>query len=1455
MRQPSMPSRAKAVLFLSLASASLALAAPLDCTDNLSDGSVYDSAAASYDILCGVDYAGGDVAAQTGIASFEECIELCDATSDCIDVSYAPSGTCWMKSTLGTPAPNGGIWTARNRITQITCEDNKSNGTIYDAAEGVSFQVLCGIDYAGGDLAATSETSFFSCMNRCGATEGCVDVSFVAPSCYMKSSITTAYVRGHVWTGKKVPKPVTSSTVSASATATDSSSATGTITETASGTASGSVTSTSSSAVPTSTVPSCVDLQSDNSTFTTNAGTVWKIRCGYEYYGGDLSLVGAPTFEDCIETCDWTAGCVDVSWVNGMCYMKQQLNDLVVATGVSTAEKVVEASWDVKPPLTCEEGAANGTTFKTDGGKFYEIFCGYDFPGGDFMGLSTASFEECLNACDENLECVDVAYVAPACYLKSVLAEPVLSNPAVWGAKAIADPGCEAVGSTMYPVANTDIDRSSMDNLVPSLETTLNYAEKQPGTKAASLFLTMLSPQITLENTDLVSVTCSEGTVVVDASTAEVQEYIMSNWPASGLVLFTNSVGCNNETSRGIYRTTGAFATMGTQAITFLVTVENFATVASEVAIKYGAVKRPSPDASPSTTQYYSTCFETGAATTLPGTATTTATGAAQTTLSPGALNLLNALKAAVQYDEDGNVIMHPKNEKDVELVPNPYDPDNMAEQEALEEKFREWGVDDPSTLGAQGDVGAKGVCSAPTKTTNAATARRLLPKPRRRGSFFGDAFSSVRGSIAKRFGWDDIKAIGCDDLVGDIVGEVNEGAGAALGLACAANDIYENREGYKCLFTGCYTTTTIITYYTPPPATKYNFDYSWRVTYPALKQAVRSMGPNKVLSCDNCGFSISNIQFSGQIVINMTAGAIKEATITAGISGAASMVAGLKSDGAWNGEWSYTYSNSELGAITLDNAFNIVPTVLYGIGVNYNTDAAVSTSGGAQFNLNNAAVSMDLLSGNILSQQNWAPQITFTNPTFTTGTNIQLTPYMRWAVNLAVNIYGQVALSPTITSETVVGLGSSYSFSAQASCPANNLLVTSYVSTKNRVSNGRGLTKVLHSEQQYNSPKCYNVPSNQPSPDDMMALSASGQEYCTSYINYRAPTVYQWSTYSVAVPSTATSFTTTTVTSTPTITVYPTTTLTTYYTYTSTASTVYVTATTDTSFPSEYMKKRSDDDDVWVPPPVSEPMTQPVPTVAVAEPPSPAAALRFDRRAVAPAVVSGWPASKLSYACSQVATGKITVTSTATSTTTSGVTVLTQTRTANAQGPLSTVTNMQSSTVYGGFTTATAAGPTTVTQYSCPMQTQASCLRLQGHGPPHIDGRYLGYSAGSGSASFDPRNRYDVWYLSCKGELKSFFRMPELWTVGGMPNQGYFMVMGPSWTPATCVKNTDSRTLECALPGDPSPLMILPASYAVSGYGYLDSRVNMPLFGTNHRGSEPIALTYEETECPCVWG
>ena len=113
------------------------------------------------------------------------------------------------------------------------------------------------------------------------------------------------------------------------------------------------------------------------------------------------------------------------------------------------------------------------------------------------------------------------------------------------------------LGATLLPVPNNDIDLSSSANLQPSFDATLNYAETSPGKQAASLFLTMAYPQVTLENSKLLSVACSDSgdQVVVTADSDITLQYIMDTWPPSGLVLFTNFPGCNPDSSRGIYST------------------------------------------------------------------------------------------------------------------------------------------------------------------------------------------------------------------------------------------------------------------------------------------------------------------------------------------------------------------------------------------------------------------------------------------------------------------------------------------------------------------------------------------------------------------------------------------------------------------------------------------------------------------------------------------------------------------------------------------------------------------------------------------------------------------------------------------------------------------------------------------------------------------------------------
>jgi hypothetical protein len=185
----------------------------------------------------------------------------------------------------------------------------------------------------------------------------------------------------------------------------------------------------------------CVDNASDQTTYTSANGDEFTIMCGVDYVGGDLSTTTTDTFAQCIEACSTTSGCIDVSYAAPSCYMKSALNDPVDGRSwVWTAKQVLAT-----PPLSCVDNASDGLTYHG-----FTITCSKDYAGGDLMGISTASFEDCIQACEANTECVNVAYVYGACYLKSVQM-PAVDNTAVWGAIRSAPTGCE-ITSVVYGV-------------------------------------------------------------------------------------------------------------------------------------------------------------------------------------------------------------------------------------------------------------------------------------------------------------------------------------------------------------------------------------------------------------------------------------------------------------------------------------------------------------------------------------------------------------------------------------------------------------------------------------------------------------------------------------------------------------------------------------------------------------------------------------------------------------------------------------------------------------------------------------------------------------------------------------------------------------------------------------------------------------------------------------------
>jgi len=118
-------------------------------------------------------------------------------------------------------------------------------------------------------------------------------------------------------------------------------------------------------------------------------------------------------------------------------------------------------------PLSCIDEAFDKTIFRRLANNNYDIICGVDHFGGDFLGVETETFEACLNACDKDARCIDVSYVAPACYMKDTLTTHSEAGH-VWNARYIgqASPtltsapasqtACAAGGENLSPAIDAD---------------------------------------------------------------------------------------------------------------------------------------------------------------------------------------------------------------------------------------------------------------------------------------------------------------------------------------------------------------------------------------------------------------------------------------------------------------------------------------------------------------------------------------------------------------------------------------------------------------------------------------------------------------------------------------------------------------------------------------------------------------------------------------------------------------------------------------------------------------------------------------------------------------------------------------------------------------------------------------------------------------------------------------
>jgi hypothetical protein len=136
----------------------------------------YTTSAGKYDVLCGLDYLNANLRSlQT--KTFADCLETCDKEAACVTVAYA-NDVCYLKNQVSATVSNANVWAAKKQSAKesLTCVNGKDNSKVHQASKGL-YNIVCGKEYAGGDLASTSTASFEACIEACAGTDKCIDVS------------------------------------------------------------------------------------------------------------------------------------------------------------------------------------------------------------------------------------------------------------------------------------------------------------------------------------------------------------------------------------------------------------------------------------------------------------------------------------------------------------------------------------------------------------------------------------------------------------------------------------------------------------------------------------------------------------------------------------------------------------------------------------------------------------------------------------------------------------------------------------------------------------------------------------------------------------------------------------------------------------------------------------------------------------------------------------------------------------------------------------------------------------------------------------------------------------------------------------------------------------------------------------------------------------------------------
>ncbi|KAL2845880.1 hypothetical protein BJY01DRAFT_247487 [Aspergillus pseudoustus] len=1005
-----------------------------------------------------------------------------------------------------------------------------------------------------------------------------------------------------------------------------------------------------------------------------------------------------------------------------------------------------------------------------------------------------------------------------------------------------------SLARTVIPAQDPTVDRSSILNLAASKYATLYYAG-QAGSAVVEVIYHMKYPQVTLENSDLIdSVTCGANSITLTLG-SQAAYNMVTQWPTSNLILVTNADTCNSDSQRGVYMVQGYTGDESSLTVTLSVFATNWADVSDTMEVSYG-VGTTNPTGTTAASQKTACSAEYPSATSTDG-------SVSYADLTPEQKDIVAYLTQNTTYNDDGSIgkSLEPVIANDTTATLNPGS-SNSTEQAALEDALQSAGLPSADDMWQKTTSELEGHCSngvwvppttvytkrssSPVRTLGASPVLRNRSRATSRSPNPRSLLLRRDGDVDDKSWWEYLWDIGCNDIFGAIIGAFSEEAGDMIELICKLKDLYdsveeayENRDAIKCVLQTCYIEQVVAQYW--------DYTYAWKVdaSIPAQNLVTSSRG---TISCVDCSLSVSELKFVGRVRIATQSGAVESAYMTPTMSWTGNLVMGLKASSAWSGQWQYAFDPVEFDTpVSVPGEFTITPSMTYSLGVQWSTTDAVDFTAGAEISVDNASLYLDFMQNTATQPANWSPQVQYTYPVFTTAATVSFVPIMRSSVGIAVEVhssnYGKQPIS--LNSATAIGFKAALMLEDGEACPAGQLMMTSYSDVTSNVKyTGNDAITLSDSGDVSGETKCFAVPNDVPTVNEVNSLRSVSGEFCTAYLDYSPSTSVKYAVTTATGPSTTTTTVPTTILYTSTVYEIPT--ATTVFVETTTVDpTHYVTVSGSQSLGDAYMKKRKRA--VQTPAPISTIMRRAPPTL--------------DARATsaAPNIVSTWDAAKISLACSQIATGTVTTTFyTSTATAYSGVVTSTIYSRVDALGNLVTKT-FDSVVVSYTATTVTdsiAATATATTATSCPLQSQISCFSITAHGPDHVDGKELylhpthaspvwgGWGAGYEKA---------VFYLTCAGELVSLAPQAMSALRASSYGGGMWVEFGDSSSSSSvkCTKDTLSQTLSCgagwyAIP----PVAISVNDYrAFSGYW-------QPAWGpgsNEYEDLQGVALTYEE--------